>query len=223
MAPKIGYIPWNKGKKCPTISINRKGIVFSKEHIKNLSKSHIGKNKSKGAYCFPVGHKINIGRKQNTDTIKKRSESLRKRYKNPTEKIINRGTKISATKKRKIAMGELVMASGENHYNWKGGITPTLLQIRHCDMYKCWVHSVFKRDNYTCQYCSNIKGHNLNAHHKYPFSKIIQDNNIKTIEDAQKCHVLWDINNGVTLCEDCHIKTHKAIRPEELKLWAKNA
>lgn len=31
----------------------------------------------------------------------------------------------------------------------------------------------------------------------------------KTLEDAENCEELWNINNGRTLCKSCHIKRHK--------------
>lgn len=59
---------------------------------------------------------------------------------------------------------------------------------------KAWKGSVFKKDNYICQKChisgnGNIVAHHLNGYH-------------------------WDIenrlniNNGVTLCQQCHIEFH---------------
>lgn len=59
---------------------------------------------------------------------------------------------------------------------------------------------------YTCLHCNRI-GYNLNADHIVPLSYLIKENNIKTLEDAYSCEKLWDINNGRTLCEDCHKQT----------------
>lgn len=36
---------------------------------------------------------------------------------------------------------------------------------------------------------------------------IIRENNIMTLTDAVKCEELWNINNGITLCKECHKKT----------------
>ena len=47
----------------------------------------------------------------------------------------------------------------------------------------------------------------FDADHIYPFSKIIDDFNITSIEEAISCEKLWDIDNGRTLCRDCHKKT----------------
>ena len=39
----------------------------------------------------------------------------------------------------------------------------------------------------------------------HPNMKIFKT--IKTVEDALKCHLLWDLENGETLCVPCHKKT----------------
>ena len=47
----------------------------------------------------------------------------------------------------------------------------------------------------------------FDADHIYPFSKILDDYNITSIEEAISCEKLWDIENGRTLCRDCHKQT----------------
>lgn len=83
---------------------------------------------------------------------------------------------------------------GENATNWKGGVT----EKRHRDMasrrYKCWREKVYERDNYTCRACNDNTGGNLNAHH------------IKSYSDYPKLR--YKVENGLTLCEDCHRKVH---------------
>lgn len=87
------------------------------------------------------------------------------------------------------------MMKGENHYNWRGGTA----EKRTCDMvsreYKAWRKAVFDRDSYTCQMCGDNKGGNLNAHH------------IKAYKDYPKLR--YEVSNGMTLCEQCHIKIHQ--------------
>lgn len=50
-------------------------------------------------------------------------------------------------------------------------------------------------------------GDNLNVDHIISFIEILKVWKIKTLEDALNCPDLWDINNGRTLCLDCHRKT----------------
>lgn len=83
---------------------------------------------------------------------------------------------------------------GENHWNWKGGISNENHFIRNCTQYKDWRNEVFKRDKYTCRICGR-KGVKLNAHHIEKFSK-----------NKEK---RFDIDNGITLCENCHKELHK--------------
>ena len=94
----------------------------------------------------------------------------------------------------------------ENHHNWQGGITELNLQIRGALKYKHWRKAIFERDNYTCQFC-NGRGIKIIADHKKKFAQILFENNIKTLKDALKCEELWNLDNGQTLCRECHRKT----------------
>lgn len=59
---------------------------------------------------------------------------------------------------------------------------------------KLWRNRVYKRDNYTCQYCNDNKGGNLNSHHLDGWNWCIDKR--------------YDIDNGVTLCKKCHEEFH---------------
>jgi hypothetical protein len=83
---------------------------------------------------------------------------------------------------------------GNKSHTWKGGVTPEYETIRHSIESKIWRLSVYERDNFTCQKCGQ-KGGNLNCHHIVNFSS-----NKK---------LRFDIENGVTLCKECHGLLHK--------------
>lgn len=95
---------------------------------------------------------------------------------------------------------------GEKNWNWQGGIAPLNKRIRISERYKQWRSDVFKRDNWTCQTCRE-RGCYLEAHHIKGLRELIKEYNIKTMEKALQCEELWDVNNGVTLCEECHSLT----------------
>lgn len=57
-----------------------------------------------------------------------------------------------------------------------------------------WRNKVFKRDNYKCQNCLDDRGGNLVAHHLYSYA----DNEL----------VRYDVENGITLCDNCHKEFH---------------
>ena len=77
---------------------------------------------------------------------------------------------------------------GTNNVNWKGGVTPINEKIRKSKIYKEWRFSVMKRDDFTCMVCK-FQGY-VNAHH------------IKRFEDFKELR--FDVNNGITLCPQCH-------------------
>ncbi len=93
--------------------------------------------------------------------------------------------------------------SGNNSPRWKGGISKIDKLCRQLQEYKQWRSDCFERDNWTCMNCKKNNIY-LTVHHKKGFSKIIKENNIKNISDSRGCKELWDLNNGITLCEECH-------------------
>lgn len=94
---------------------------------------------------------------------------------------------------------------GDNHHRWKGGVTPLHEKIRKSDKYIDWRNQVYERDNYTCRWCGD-RG-DINADHITPFSYILEDHQIGTLKEAKECDNLWDLDNGRTLCVECHKST----------------
>jgi len=80
-------------------------------------------------------------------------------------------------------------------------------QIRDSKEYKKWRTDIFERDDYTCQECGK-RGCYLEAHHIKEFADIIRENNIKNFEQAEDNHLLFNIDNGVTLCKIHHEDKH---------------
>lgn len=67
--------------------------------------------------------------------------------------------------------------------------------------YMTWKKDIRKRDNLTCQRCHNFGN---TVHHKVATGTIIKLFNLRTKKSIIKCKLLWDRNNGIILCEDCH-------------------
>jgi 5-methylcytosine-specific restriction endonuclease McrA len=84
---------------------------------------------------------------------------------------------------------------GVNSWAWQGGKTLISKLDRIRREAKHWRIGVFERDDYICQLCGYSKGHILNAHHIKPWAKYPE--------------LRFDLDNGITLCRDCHIKIHK--------------
>jgi len=184
-------------------------MVFKKgQKVKNwngFKKGYIPWNKGK-RYNFSDGIKNS---ELYLDRNKRISDKLtgRKLSKNTKEKlrkITKKQFQNGMSEKTKIKISESLR--GEKSHLWKGGITELVYNIRNSLRYRTWRNLIFIRDKYTCQECGETKKE-LNAHHKKSFSLILKENNIQTFEEAMSCQELWDLNNGETLCIDCHKKT----------------
>ena len=81
----------------------------------------------------------------------------------------------------------------EKNINWKGGITPQTIKIRQSLEYKLWRTSVFERDNYACIWGGKEHGSKIEADHIKPFAYFPE--------------LRFAIDNGRTLCHECHKTT----------------
>lgn len=178
------------------------------EETKKKIKEHNAKYWSGKKLTFTVWNKGKNGYK-----VSPRSEEGKNNMKKAWVKMKENGAKPpthntphSAESKKLMSESHLGKMRGKLSPHWKGGLTSLFDSIRKSFKYRQWISDVFSRDDFTCQKCFN-RGGKLNAHHKKALSIIIRENNIKIFEEAEICEELWNINNGITLCLDCHKKT----------------
>jgi len=184
---------------CKKLSEAQKGKKHSLETLKKMSESHKGIKLS-------VEHRIKLSKAQKGRIV---SEETRKKLSEAQkgEKGNNFGKHPSEETRRKLGK----VHKGSKNHNWKGGITPLVMQIRKCFEYRQWRSDNFTRDDYTCVWCGVRSGLGikviLHADHIKSFATILRENNITTMEQALACEELWNLNNGRTLCLCCHKKT----------------
>ena len=112
---------------------------------------------------------------------------------------------------------------GSKNNCWRGGVSTLAHSIRNINESNEWKKSVFQRDNYTCQDCG-VRGCKLEAHHNNkPFAQIMSEflkeyKQFSIIEDRETLTRIalsykdfWDIDNGKTLCLECHNLTKKGV------------
>ncbi|MCK4829941.1 HNH endonuclease, partial [bacterium] len=93
----------------------------------------------------------------------------------------------------RLARQRFPLPTGEGAGMWKGGITPENRKIRTSLKMKEWRKSVFARDYYTCVRCLSYGG-KLHVHHILPFADFPEER--------------FKVDNGATLCRDCHHYVH---------------
>jgi hypothetical protein len=120
----------------------------------------------------------------------------KKHTKESKEKIslASKGRKLSTESRIKLSENR----KGEKGSNWRGGLSTINKIIRKSIEYRLWREAVFSRDNWTCQKCKK-RGKTLHPHHIKGF--------------ALYPELRFAIDNGITLCEDCHKLTPNYGKP----------
>ena len=163
------------------------GKKHSEEHKRKLSETH-------KKFYQEGGKSWNIGKKLSEEHKKKMSESQKgKKHPHSEEtkrkiSLANKGRIISEEWKKKMSLAQ----KGEKSHLWRGGVNPENDTIRKSIEFRLWREAVFARDNWTCQK-TEIKGGKLHPHHIQNFSQFPE--------------LRFAIDNGRTLCVNCHKKT----------------
>jgi 5-methylcytosine-specific restriction endonuclease McrA len=195
------------GKNNPNFQIGRYCEISKKQYCKNCGKN-ISCTATYCQSCFQIGERNPFYGKHHTkETIEKLSGENNHNWKDGIThqtycKDCGKPIYYSSTYCNHCSQ------RGKRSSRWKGDIIPLYQRIRTCFEYRQWRSDVFTRDNFTCQECGDAIGGNLNAHHKIEFADIIERHEITNLEEALKCEELWNTNNGITLCEDCHKLIH---------------
>lgn len=124
------------------------------------------------------------------ESKRKASETSKAYWAANPDKAIERGAKVR----------------GEVHYLWNGGISRLNTSIRQMRENRKWMDAVKDRDG-CCQECGSTE--DLEAHHRTPLAELIDSLGIENRDDARaNAHILWDLDNGKTLCRPCHYAEH---------------
>lgn len=114
---------------------------------------------------------------------------------------------------RNNSESKIGLCVGENHWNWKGGITSLARRLREFFGVN-QVPKILSRDGYKCQMCGSKK--ELHVHHIKYFSDILKRileehpdldpiENINELYDiAIKDPEFCNLDNLITYCKECH-------------------
>ncbi len=105
---------------------------------------------------------------------------------------------------------------GANATAWKGGKLSVNARVKFYVFRQGWYRRVFERDSFKCTQCGSNK--KIDAHHKVAISKLIKQALIGKhfeTDDEKYLYLITQedildrlLENGVTLCRECHRKIH---------------
>jgi hypothetical protein len=214
-----GRVPWNLGiphkqSSKDLMSEKKKDVPLSEEHKKHIGESNKGKHNNvhhtpEALEANRLAH-LNKKASQYTRDLMSIAHKGQEAWNKGQQMPEGTGDKISrALKDKPKSMSHRKNMSGERNHNWKGGVSKLERAIRDLPEMYIWKYNVMKRDDFRDCFTGILGNHNLEVHHIKPLSIIIQEHNIKSIDDALKCEELWNIDNGITMFKESHIEHHK--------------
>ena len=204
---KKGHEPWNKGFK------GWRSYSHTKETRDKMSK--IAKIKGRKP---PIMPQVRV--EVECQNCNEKYEVVPSRLNNTKYCSLQcKGKAEAATKKEHFSpeirakaaeanRNRLLGKTGSLALNWQGGKTKENDIVRKSQEYKDWRTSVFERDNYTCTWCGDNRGGNLQADHIKPFAHFVE--------------LRFDIDNGRTLCKECHKTTDTYLEKTRYKNYVTN-
>ncbi len=184
-----------KGKKMP-------------EDVKyKISLANLGRSSNSGT--FKKGNSINLGRKR-TDIGEKNKNWKERTSIHCKQCGVERLLAPNEVRDGRKFCSPLCYSKwhrGKNSPVYKGekAVGKFRNRVAQLPEYKEWHAIILKRDNYKCVLCGSNE--RLEVDHKKRFLFIVNENNLRTVEDARNCKELWDPDNGRTVCHSCHLTT----------------
>lgn len=178
--------------------------MVNEETREKKRKSMIGKNLGKrhSEATKKILSEKRVGKTPWNKGLTMEDPRVRRNYESRSVKLSFKGKTHTSETKTKIASSH----RGAKSHFWKGGASYLNHWIRSLSKYRQWRSDVFERDDFTCQAC-NQRGGKLNADHIKPLSVILAENKVVSVDMAIDCEEIWNLNNGRTLCYECHKNT----------------
>lgn len=192
-ACRATFVSWNKGVHTGQPAWN-KGIPMTDEQKARLLAANMGRVPwNKGIPMnVETRAKLSVAHTGFIESLEHRAKISAALKGKPVSEVCKMAAlSLEARVKRSAAQ------TGPLNWGWKGGITPENKRIRESLEYMAWRTAVFERDHYTCQDCGvhsgmghtvKLEGHHIHEFAQYPDERFVVD-------------------NGKTLCSDCHNKT----------------
>lgn len=80
--------------------------------------------------------------------------------------------------------------------------------LRGIEEYQRWKYAALLRDSFRCTVCG-IKPKKPIVHHILFISEICRIFKINSLDSALTCPLMWNVDNGMTVCGPCHKLIHR--------------
>jgi hypothetical protein len=171
--------PWNRG-------LTKETDIRIKNISEKNSLSEKGQHHSPNTE-FKIGNKHDNDWKEHHSEVMKGHPTSEQTRKKIGDAHRGKVTSLKGTHLSKEMIENLsVSRQGDSNPNWKGG----MIQLNSLEMQLLteWSKKVKDRDNWICRFCGSTE--RLQAHH--------------ILSIVQYPNLIFDLDNGVTLCFDCH-------------------